>query len=66
MDLEEGSHACPKCGIEFELTSTKWPERDPGRVECKCGCVLKSWGGSRTYSVRFKDGTSGIEKYRPN
>ena len=65
QEWREGKHQCPKCGIEYTLYSTKWPDRDPGRVRCKCGTVLMSWSGSRTYGVRFSDGCEGEEEYGP-
>ena len=54
-DDRESDKTCSGCGSVYQITSTKYPVRDPGSIDCSvCGARLLSWTGSRDYHATLK------------
>ena len=43
---------CDDCGREYILLSHKFPVRERGSCNCKCGKSLYEYNGSTHYSIR--------------
>ncbi len=45
-----------ECGRIWRFNDHKGPVRDPGKIICKCGEIIKHWDGSRTWTAELVKG----------
>ncbi len=54
-DNPEPEKTCGNCGSVYTITSTDYPARERGSINCKvCGVQLMKWNCSREYHATLK------------